>query len=396
MEWNVLYSSESQQANNSIQVTGDILKEFDRLLDSDNAKDYSIDFLDQYREYLRHHPKLAAQGKSKFNFNDHKPLMSDEIVRPNSMQEMAIIKLNKLRELGQTRALAIAATSSGKTYMSVFDALQYKPKRLLFIVHRAEILTKAKESFDNIIGKSNIDSYSSAFFNAKEKNTQAQYIFASRDTLKDHYQEFAPDTFDYIVIDEAHHATSEVYQRIINYFKPNFLLGLTATPERSDAGDVFELFDNNIAVEIRLREALAFNLICPFHYFGITDASVDFDIVNKPYGEKRYIEEIVKLLNVGQRVDFIIEKMKFYDHDGDGKAKVLGFCASTDHAQYMADEFNKRLAPDKNDYAVALSGNDAPQKREEYIKKLEDENDPLNVIFPKVLRSLYIQKTTDL
>lgn len=373
MEWNILHSASETVNDSDKNLSSEILKEFDRLWESEFAKDYSTEFLDSYRKYLISHPKQSSESKELFTF--------DECIRPNRMQSEAITKLDKLRALGETKALAIAATGSGKTYMSVFDAMQFKPQKLLFIVHRGEILSKAKESFDDVIKATDSD-YSSGFFNAKEKNKEAKYIFASRDTLVDHFEEFKEDAFDYIVVDEAHHATSPSYKRILDYFKPKFLLGLTATPERSDTGDVFSLFDNNVAVEIRLRDALAFDLICPFHYFGITDVQgVDYRNLKKKPGDSGYLDELANLLMVGRRVDYIIEKMKFYDHDGDGKAKVLGFCATVEHAQYMADEFNKRFSQCSQDYAVALSGNDSSETRESYIKKLENDNDPLSVIF---------------
>ena len=373
MEWNVLHSTSAPVKDGDKTFSSNILKEFDRLWESEFAKDYSATFLDSYKKYLINHPKPFSESKELFTF--------DECISPNRMQQEAITKLEKFRNLGQTKALAIAATGSGKTYMSVFDAMQFKPRKLLFIVHRGEILSKAKGSFDNVI-KAVDDNYSSGFFNAKEKNKDAKYIFASRDTLADHFTEFKDDAFDYIIVDEAHHATSSSYRKILDYFKPRFLLGLTATPERSDSGDVFSLFDNNVAIEIRLRDALAFDLICPFHYFGITDAQgIDYDRLKKKPGDTGYLEEVAKLLMVGKRVDYIIEKMKFYDHDGDGKAKVLGFCATVEHAQYMADEFNRRLAPDTLDHAVALSGNDCTDIRQSYIAKLEDDRSPLSVIF---------------
>lgn len=372
MEWNVLHCDDALNSN-SQKLSSDILKEFDRLWESEFAKDYSTEFLDSYRKYLINHPKVSSESKDLFSF--------DECIKPNRMQQEAITKLDKFRALGQRKALAIAATGSGKTYMSVFDAMQFKPQKLLFIVHRGEILSKAKQSFDAVI-KAVDENYSSGFFNAKEKNMYAKYIFASRDTLVDHYEEFKNDAFDYIIVDEAHHAISSTYKKILDYFKPKFLLGLTATPERADSGDVFSLFDNNVAIEIRLRDALAFDLICPFHYFGITDADgIDYSNIKKSPDDSGYLDEVAKLLMVGNRVDYVIDKMKFYDHDGDGKTKALGFCATIEHAKYMADEFNKRLSPDSLDYAVALSGKDSSDTRNAYIKMLEDDNSPLSVIF---------------
>ena len=375
MEWNVL-NSENKGTNDADKdnYTQDVLSEFEKLWESEFAKDYSTEFLLAYRDYLKNHPKVSSENKELFAY--------DETIRPNRMQQEAIIKLDAFRKNGERKALAIAATGSGKTYMSVFDAMQFNPNKLLFIVHRDQILNKAKESFDRVLAPCFKDNYTSGFFNSIERNTSAKYIFAMKESLAKNLEQFSEDAFDYIVIDEAHHATSAGYKQILDYFKPKFLLGLTATPERCDSGDVFSLFDNNVAVEIRLRDALYYDLVCPFHYFGITDADgIDYTKLKKAPGEEGYLDEVAKLLMVSRRVDYIIEKLKFYDHDGDGKAKILGFCANTEHAKYMADEFNKRLSPDKKDFAVALLGADSPDVRDKYVKKLEDDNDPLNVIF---------------
>lgn len=170
----------------------------------------------------------------------------------------------------------------------------------------------------------------------------------------------------------------KVIRKILSYFKPNFLLGLTATPERSDNGDIYSIFDNNVAVEIRLRQAIEYNLICPFHYFGLTDAEgIDYSKIKVEPGTSEYTEEIAKMLMVSHRVDYIIEKMKFYGHDAD-KPKVLGFCQTIKHAKYMAEEFNKRGIA-----SVALSSEDnkSIDERIAFTKRLENDEDVLKVIF---------------
>ena len=220
--------------------------------------------------------------------------------------------------------------------------------------------------------------YKSGFYTGNQKDENCTYLFATRDTMSRHYADFSPDSFDYIVVDEAHHASSESYQKILSYFRPDFLLGLTATPERSDNGDIYSLFDNNVAVEIRLRQALEYNLICPFHYFGLTDAEgIDYSKIKAEPGTSEYTEEIARMLMVSYRVDYIIEKMNFYGHDGD-KSKILGFCQTIKHAKYMASEFNKRGI-----CAVALSSKDnmSIDERIAFTKRLEDDDDELKVIF---------------
>ncbi len=373
VEWNVLQNEPVQKEQEPGVFAKSVLDEFEQLWKSPWAKEYSDEFLVSYREYLARIKKDVQAKKVSELFTYER----SQAIQPNEMQQEAIVKLDRLRKTGANKALAIAATGSGKTYMSVFDALQVKPKRLLFIVHREDILKKAKESFDTICGATE-KNYVSGFYTGNQKDTDCTYLFATRDTMSRHYGEFSPETFDYIVVDEAHHASSESYQKILSYFKPQFLLGLTATPERSDNGDIYALFDNNIAVEIRLRQALEYNLICPFHYFGLTDAEgIDYSKITAEPGTSEYTDAIAKMLMVGHRVDYIIEKMKFYGHDGQ-KPKVLGFCQTIKHAKYMAEEFCKRGIP-----SVALSSEDnkSIDERIAYTKRLENDDDELEVIF---------------
>ena len=373
VEWNVLQNEPTMGLQEPGVFTKSVLEEFETLWKSPWAKEYSDEFLLSYRDYL-------SRIKSDVKVRKAKELFSYEraqAIQPNAMQQEAIVKLARLRKTGAKKALAIAATGSGKTYMSVFDAMQVKPKRLLFIVHREDILKKAKESFDTVfsaLGKN----YISGFYTGNQKDKNCDFLFATRDTMSRHYEDFSTTDFDYIVVDEAHHASSESYQKILSYFKPDFLLGLTATPERSDNGDIYSIFDNNVAVEIRLRQALEYNLICPFHYFGLTDAEgIDYTKIKAEPGTSEYTEEIAKMLMVSHRVDYIIEKMKFYGHDAD-KPKVLGFCQTIKHAKYMAEEFNKRGIA-----SVALSSEDnkSIDERIAFTKRLENDEDVLKVIF---------------
>ncbi len=381
VEWNVLQNEDCSSLQEPGVFTKSVLDEFETLWKSPWAKEYSDDFLISYRDYLSKVKKQQkAQSKILFSYSSFANEKPQSIIQPNEMQAEAIVKLDRLRKTGAKKALAIAATGSGKTYMSVFDALQVKPEHLLFIVHREDILKKAKKSFDTICSATE-ENYSSGFFTGNQKDKTCKYLFATRDSLSRHYNEFDKDAFDYIVLDEAHHASSESYKNILSYFRPKFLLGLTATPERSDDGDIYSIFDNNVAVEIRLRDALSHDLVCPFHYFGLTDAEgIDYSKIKAEPGTSEYIEEIANMLMVNRRVDYIIEKMNFYGHDGE-KAKVLGFCATIKHAQYMAQEFNKKLSENGEEIAVALCGADSVEVREKYARLLEDDRSPLKYIF---------------
>lgn len=356
IEWNVRnYSSQSDP------FSCDVRNDFDLQWNDVRSKIISNEFIAEYSKYL------DRLGNRVINENAFEYESQNEKIEPNQMQTEAIVKLDRLRKNHETKALAIAATGSGKTYMAVFDALQVRPKRLLFIVHREDILIKAKESFDRIIDMS---LYTTGYFTGIKKDN-ADYLFSTIQTLQLHYKAFEKTDFDYIVIDEAHHASSPSYKKVLAYFTPNFLLGLTATPERSDCEDIYSTFGNNIAVEIRLRQALEYELVAPFHYFGITE----FNEITYENVDVDDIAAIAKLLMVSRRVDYIIEKIEFYGHDGD-KLKALGFCATVEHAEYMAREFNRHGYE-----SLCLTGKNSIPERTTAIKRLESPTDRLQVIF---------------
>lgn len=353
IEWNVEIL-QKEDSNFMKQVISEYHSLWERSTEVDE------DFLKSYGEFL----------KTIQNFNQNNNLIYEkpEYIVPNQMQRRAMENLERLRTFGENKALVIAATGTGKTYMSAFDVKSVNPKRLLFVVHREEILKKAKETFETLLANNEI-SYGLLTGNHKEED--ADYVFATVQTLSRRLQEFKEDAFDYIIYDEAHHITSPTYQKITDYFKPKFTLGMTATPERSDNESVFDAFDNNVALEVRLHEALDEELVIPFHYFGITDIE-EVDLSDVAIDD---VAEITKRLKVNERVDFIIENMLFYSHDGQ-KRKCLGFCASIDHATYMSKEFNR-----KGYKSIALNGSDSSAQREKYTNRLADDHDELEFIF---------------
>jgi superfamily II DNA or RNA helicase len=336
----------------------EVLKEYNYLWNKSEIANQ--DFIARYEDFLKNLKNTQITHQMIYE--------NKQYIIPNRMQKRATENLERLRSFGESKALVIAATGTGKTYMSAFDVKSFKPKKLLFVVHREEILKKAKDTFEMLLPNEGL-SFGLLTGNHKQKNVD--YVFATIQTISKCFHEFDKDEFEYLIIDEAHHATSPTYQTILNYFEPKFTLGMTATPERSDSRNVFDLFDNNVALEVRLHEALEDELVIPFHYFGITDIEgIDLSDVNIDD-----IAEITKRLKVNERVDFIIKKMNFYGNDGE-KRKGLGFCASIEHAQYMASEFNKRGIK-----SVCLYGEDSSEKRELYINKLENDLDELEFIF---------------
>lgn len=274
-------------------------------------------------------------------------------ITPNIMQKQALENLNNLRKY-ERKSLLISATGTGKTYLSAFDVRNANPKRVLFIAHRKTILQKAKETYENILRDKKIVIY------GEEDIDEADVVFAMIQTLskENHMTKFSPDYFDYIVVDEVHHGGAKSYQSVLNYFIPKFLLGMTATPERGDNFDIYKLFDNNIAYEIRLHDALKEELLSPFHYFGISDIEIDGELINEKSG--------IKKLTADARVNHIIEKSRFYGYSGD-KIHGLIFVSRIDEALLLEEKFQERGVK-----AIALTGDDSDEKRERSITQLEN------------------------
>lgn len=347
IEWNVKTIAKKDDI-----FLKDVLNEFGTLWK--NSIDVDDKFLTSYSNFLN------SQNKEFKSFNLNQ-------IKTNFMQEKALEKLENLRKKGENKALIIAATGTGKTYLSAFDVKNFKAKTMLFLVHRENILIKAKQSFETILPEIN----SFGLYTGNKKEQDKNYLFSTIQTMSSNFLEFSQDFFEYIIIDEAHHVASPSYKKILDYFKPKFLLGLTATSNRMDGNSIYEVFDENIALDIRLNEALEHNLIVPFHYYGISDIqSIDYENV-----DLAKIDLLAKLLSVNKRVDFIIDKMNFYSNSGN-KRKVLGFCVSKEHCNFMSEEFNK-----KGINSITLTSEDSISKREDSIKRLENENDSLEVIF---------------
>ena len=252
--------------------------------------------------------------------------------------------------------------------MSAFDVIEYNAKKVLFIVHREEILQDARRAFARLVKNKGMKM---GVYTGSRKDTEVDFLFATIQSMSRHLHSFSKDEFEYLIIDEAHHSSSSSYKKVLDYFTPKFLLGMTATPERSDGESIYEIFEHSVALEVRLHEALQMNLVIPFHHFGITDID-GIDLSDVPLSD---LQEISKRLKANKRVDFIIEKMDFYGHDG-GKRKALGFCANIDHAQYMTKAFN-----DRGIESICLTGIDSIEDREAAIERIEDEDDDLQVIF---------------
>lgn len=277
-------------------------------------------------------------------------------IQPNKMQEEALKGLLAIRDSGKKKALVISATGTGKTYLSAFDVHQFEPKRMLFIVHREQILQKSLKDFQKVL---QFPESEALIYHSGADLTGKKYVFATIQTLSRdyHLNLFSEDYFDYILIDEVHKAGADSYKKVMSHFQPEFFLGMTATPERTDGQNIYELFDYNIAYEIRLQDALDNDMLCPFIYFGVKDIEINGQL----------IDETTNITNLtsDERVKHILQKIDFYGVSGD-KVKGLIFCSSKQEAHELALKLNQN---GKN--CRALTGDDTIETRNEVVAQLE-------------------------
>ncbi len=253
-------------------------------------------------------------------------------IKPHDAQLKALENLNRTREEGSDKAIAILATGIGKTILAALDAKQCGAKKILFIVHINEILKQTKETFEKVIPEKKDDL---GFYNGKIKDTNKDILFASIQTLgkQKHLENFAPDYFDYIIIDETHHTAAPTYAKIFSYFKPKFFLGLTATPDRMDRKDILGFYNNNVVFEMNQEQAIEQGYLAPFKYLGFKD-SIDYS--NIFYNGFKYdTKDLNKHLLIDERDQAIIKKFK---ETAEGR-KTIGFCASIEHAERSAEKF---------------------------------------------------------
>ena len=316
------------------------------------------DFIDRYAELYHAQPKTPGQPELSINEPSVSYLVRSARVQPNPMQQQALEKLELLRSQGKNRALLISATGTGKTYLSAFDARRVKPRKFLFVVHRENIARQALDAFQQLLGSP----YTYGMYTGHQKDLQADYIFSTIQTLSrlQHLRRFSPDHFDYLVVDETHRVGAGSYREILDYFRPQFLLGMTATPERTDGYDVFKRFDYNIAAEIRLNDALESDMLATFHYFGVSEITIAGKLLDEGASFSH--------LTSDQRVDHILEKANFYGCDN-GVIRGLIFCSRVDEAKQLSLALNRRGLRTQ-----ALSGEDSEEVRAKAIDQLESKN----------------------
>lgn len=369
-EWNTKIVSTEQG-----EIAQEIVKEFYQLWDSK----YALSFDDFYENYKQKYEIIKKQRK--IAKQDEISSTAKYKLEPNSMQVGFITNLRKIVEAGENRALLISATGTGKTYASAFAMRELGFNRVLFLVHRSTLAKQALASFQNVFE----DKKSMGIVGAGYSDYDADYIFAMVETLhkEGNLRKFTPEEFDCIVLDEAHHSPANTYQKVMEYFKPKLFLGMTATPDKRDDGDasknVYELFHYQIAYEIRLQQAMEEDLLCPFHYFGISDISV---VTDEQMKARNISEEDFGKLTSDERVRHVIEQAKYYGYSGD-RVKGLIFCSRNRECEELSAKFNEL-----GYRTIALSGDNKEKERENAFERLAmneedatDEMQPLDYIF---------------
>ena len=356
-EWNTRVVSTSDG-----QFAMDIEDEFNNLWDSSVC--YS-DYRDEYSTIYNNSKKEREELDKLTRTLD---LSYSQVLQPNSMQEQFILNIEEIIHKGGKRALLISATGTGKTYASAFALRKlfsnrvFSKKKALFLSHREQINKQALKSYKRIFGNNVPMVLLSGNQNNIKKARSGKFLFSTMNMMAkiDIMKQFKPDEYSVIVLDECHRSGAASYQRIINYFKPKLLLGMSASPERTDNFDVFSLFDHNIACEIRLQQALENDMLCPFHYFGITDLEIE--------GESDDLNRF-RQLTADKRVEYIIRQAEYYGYSGN-RVKGLIFCSTKKEAEELSRKFN--LTGKYN--TTMLCGDNSQEERESAIDRLVDDN----------------------
>ena len=370
-EWNTKIISTEQG-----EVAGEIIKEFDDLWHSSYALEFDT-FYENYKEkynIIKRQREIAKQEQVT-SLEKYK-------LQPNSMQVGFISNLRKILESGEKRALLISATGTGKTYASAFAMRELGFKRVLFLVHRGQLARQTKKSYEKVFA----NTVSMGLVGAGYHDYNKDYIFATVQTLNkdEHLMEYKPDAFDCIVLDEAHHTSAVTYQKVMNYFTPQLWLGMTATPDKRDdniAGrNIYEIFHYQIAYEIRLQQAMEENLLCPFHYFGISDIAM---LGDKQVNTKKITDRDFNMLTGEERVKHIVEQAHYFGYSGE-KVKGLVFCSRIDEAAVLSEKFNQTINPETGKVfrTMALSGKTSEEERQRAFERLamnEEEADKSNI-----------------
>lgn len=371
-EWNTKLISTEQG-----EMAKEIIAEFYELWNSS----FALPFAEFYENYSERY-KIIKHQREVAKLDDITSIEKYKL-QPNSMQVGFIANLKRILEAGEERALLISATGTGKTYASAFAMRELGFRRVLFLVHRSQLARQTKSSYEKVFAKS----VSMGLVDGKNHDYAKDYVFATVQTLNRdrHLLQYKQDAFDCIVLDEAHHVSADTYQKIMKHFSPKLWLGMTATPDKRDdhveGRNIYELFNYQIAYEIRLQQAMEENLLCPFHYFGITD----LDII----GDSQEIGGDFSMLTSDERVKHILNQADYYGYSGD-RVKGLIFCRNIKETEELSEKFNQsiNLSTGKRFRTIALNGSATEQERQTAFERLamnegepSAEYEPLDYIF---------------
>lgn len=360
LEWNTKVLSTSEG-----EVAKDILREFDEMW---NSK-FSLEYDDFYEEYERKYQIIKKQ--KEIAKEEQITSLEKYKLKPNSMQVTFINNLKKIIDSKEDRALLISATGTGKTYASAFAMRELGFKRVLFLVHRTQLGVQTLKSYKKVFS----NHIKMGLVGGGHNDYDSEYIFATVQTLSkdDIMSRYDKKAFDCIILDEAHHSSANSYQKVMDYFTPELWLGMTATPDKntdSDENDnnIYEIFNYQIACEIRLQDAMEEKLLCPFHYFGIHDIS---DVDDKKLKNSRDTKELFNTLTEKKRVDYILKQANFYGYSGD-RVKGLIFCSRIEEAEELSKLINERINPETNKKyrTIALSGSSTEEERQDAFDRL--------------------------
>ncbi|QBO36586.1 DUF3427 domain-containing protein [Periweissella cryptocerci] len=275
--------------------------------------------------------------------------------KPNAMQTAALLAIQAVRQRGADKALVVSATGTGKTYLGAFDVQQVKPQKMLFVAHREQLLKQALQTFRAVLGGPASDY---GILSGSQHDMRAKYLFTTVQTMAQPatHEQFDPSEFEYILIDETHRAAAPSYQRLLAYFTPTFLLGLTATPERMDGFNVYELFDYNLAYEISLQVALKEDMLVPFHYIGVADYQQGDVTIDDATDLQHLVAD--------ERVNYLVAKTAYYGYAGE-QLQGLIFVSRTEEGQVLAEKLTARGIP-----SMYLGGQTSQAEREMAIEQL--------------------------
>jgi superfamily II DNA or RNA helicase len=350
-EWNIRVSASTDS---------DLAAQFTNLLDAgvDQSTPLTSDWVKDY-ELSWTPPAITARRPVASKFGEDERAYE---IEPNEMQVAALQSIASLRENGARRGLVISATGTGKTILAALDVRASAPSRVLFVAHREQILDRAIEEFCRVLGNGR-EEYGKVV--GKSRELDRRFVFSTIQTLSrpDILAQIDPTAFDHVLIDEVHRAAAPSYQRLIEHLSPQFLLGLTATPERSDGTSIFELFDYNVPYEIRLGAALEQNMLAPFHYYGVADITFEDGVTTTD------TTPLLRLVS-RERVDYVLQAISRYGQAG-VHPRGLIFCSRKEEARELARHLNQRKLRGRVLRTVALTGEDDVAERERQVQRLE-------------------------